>query len=151
MPRTTMVKYLATPTGYVAAPASRTTTPGVVAPSGAGGSFESFPPGCGSGGTCDWATYNAQQAALAGGGLPGLHAPSAAGGGAITSSGGGGGGGGVAPAGPTLPTLAQPGAPGAQMVVDTTAPASSNLKWWLIGLAAAVAVGGGLWWATRAR
>ena len=55
LPRQTMtVKYVATPSGY------QPTTEGASAdPSG---SFSSFPPGCGSGGTCDWDEYRAQQA-----------------------------------------------------------------------------------------
>ena len=54
LPNQTMtVKYTATPSGYQ--PTAEGSSPD---PSG---SFASFPPGCGSGGTCDWEEYRAQQ------------------------------------------------------------------------------------------
>lgn len=64
LPQVAMMKrYQATPAGYVITGRSTSAdpNPGVTAP--AGGDFSSFPPGCGSGGTCDWDVYNAQQAA----------------------------------------------------------------------------------------
>lgn len=55
-------------------------------PGSTGGDFASFPPGCGSGGPCDWDTYHAQQQAAL------LHAqgsvgmPTIGGGGAVTTT-----------------------------------------------------------------
>jgi hypothetical protein len=99
IPTTTAQRYQATPTGYVITTKSVVANPNPSFTAPAGGDFSSFPPGCGTGGPCDWATYNAQQAqghGTAAGGAPLVYHGTAtsSGGGAIPSPDGGGSSGG---------------------------------------------------------